>query len=258
MAIFHDMIEKTMEVFMDDFSVFGDSFSTFLSHLEKRLKRCDDTNLALNWEKSHFMVKEGIVLGHKISKSRIEVDRAKVEVITKFPHPTTMKGVKGKQEKDKIETKLDKNGKHEIFCQHCTCKSCGKGAHIGYNCPPRVPIISNPEPCNQIMNNGLPQTLPSFDSTCYSNKENPVPYVSKHNFVDKSSNIFNPPPQPPIYYCELCESNAQYGHYCTPQAPFINPEPGDSQDFNFPQNIHDFQQQYLCCDQCGGPHETFQ
>ncbi|GJV39174.1 reverse transcriptase domain-containing protein [Tanacetum coccineum] len=91
MAIFHDMIEKTMEVFMDDFSVFGDSFSTCLSHLDKMLKRCEDTNLVLNWEKSHFMVKEGIVLGHKISKSRIEVDRAKVDVIAKLPHPTTMK-----------------------------------------------------------------------------------------------------------------------------------------------------------------------
>ncbi|GJX68622.1 reverse transcriptase domain-containing protein [Tanacetum coccineum] len=91
MAIFHDMIEKTMEVFMDDFSVFGDSFSTCLSHLEKMLKRCEDTNLSLNWEKSHFMVKEGIVLGHKISKSEIEVDRAKVEVIAKLPHPTTVK-----------------------------------------------------------------------------------------------------------------------------------------------------------------------
>ncbi|GJX73633.1 reverse transcriptase domain-containing protein [Tanacetum coccineum] len=91
MAIFHDMIEKTMEVFMDDFLVFGDSFSTCLSHLEKMLKRCEDTNLALNWEKSHFMVKEGIVLGHKISKSGIEVDRAKVEVIAKLPHPTTVK-----------------------------------------------------------------------------------------------------------------------------------------------------------------------
>nr|GEV41065.1 reverse transcriptase [Tanacetum cinerariifolium] len=91
MAIFHDMIEKTMEVFMDDFSVFGDSFSTCLSHLEKMLKWCEDTNFALNWEKSHFMVKEGIVLGHKISKSGIEVDRAKVEVIAKLPHPTKRK-----------------------------------------------------------------------------------------------------------------------------------------------------------------------
>ncbi|GJU23975.1 reverse transcriptase domain-containing protein [Tanacetum coccineum] len=74
--------------------VFGDSFSTCLSHLEKMLKRCEDTNLVLNWEKSHFMVKEGIVLGHKISKSGIEVDRAKVDVIAKLPHPTTVKGVR--------------------------------------------------------------------------------------------------------------------------------------------------------------------
>nr|GEY17025.1 hypothetical protein [Tanacetum cinerariifolium] len=86
-----------------------------------------------------------------------------------------------------------------IYCQQCICKYCGKGDHIGHNCPPKVLIISNPEP-----------------------------------------------------------SNAQYGHYCTPQAPFNNPEPGYSQDLNFPQNIHNFQQQYLCCDQCGGPHETFQ
>ncbi|GJY86148.1 reverse transcriptase domain-containing protein [Tanacetum coccineum] len=92
MAIFHDMIEETMEVFMDDFSVFGDSFSSCLSHLDKMLKRCEDTNLVLNWEKCHFMVKEGIVLGHKISKSGIEVDKAKVDVIAKLPHPTSVKG----------------------------------------------------------------------------------------------------------------------------------------------------------------------
>nr|GEW55543.1 reverse transcriptase domain-containing protein [Tanacetum cinerariifolium] len=91
MAIFYDMIEKTMEVFMDDFSVFGNSFQNCLSYLEKMLKRCKDTNLCLNWEKSHFMVKEGIVLGHKISKERIEVDKAKVDVITKLPYPTTVK-----------------------------------------------------------------------------------------------------------------------------------------------------------------------
>nr|GEW83301.1 reverse transcriptase domain-containing protein [Tanacetum cinerariifolium] len=59
MAIFYDMIKKTMEVFMDDFSVFGNSFQSYLSHLERMLKRCEDTNLCLNWEKSHFMVKEG-------------------------------------------------------------------------------------------------------------------------------------------------------------------------------------------------------
>nr|GEW66152.1 reverse transcriptase domain-containing protein [Tanacetum cinerariifolium] len=91
MAIFHDMIEKTMEVFMGDFSVFGNSFQTCLSHLEKMLKRGEDTNLCLNWENSHFMIKEGIVLGHKIFKEGIEVDKAKVDVISKLPHPTTVK-----------------------------------------------------------------------------------------------------------------------------------------------------------------------
>nr|GEU91711.1 DNA-directed DNA polymerase [Tanacetum cinerariifolium] len=60
---------------------------------QKMLKRCEDTNLCLNWEKSHFMVKEGIVLGHKISKNGIEVDKAKVDVIAKLPQPTTIKGV---------------------------------------------------------------------------------------------------------------------------------------------------------------------
>nr|GFA22482.1 hypothetical protein [Tanacetum cinerariifolium] len=93
------------------------------------------------------------------------------------------------------------------------------------------------------MNNEPLQTLPSFDSTYYSDKEILVPCVSKPNFVDESSNIFIPPPQPPIYSCKFCWSNAQYGHYCTPQAPFINPEPGYPQDFNFPQDIHNFQQQ---------------
>ncbi|GJW43844.1 reverse transcriptase domain-containing protein, partial [Tanacetum coccineum] len=75
-------IEETIEVFMDDFLVFGDSFSSCLSYLDKMLKRYEDTNVVLNWEKCHFMVKEGIVLGHKISKSEIEVDRAKVDMLS--------------------------------------------------------------------------------------------------------------------------------------------------------------------------------
>nr|GEV61615.1 reverse transcriptase domain-containing protein [Tanacetum cinerariifolium] len=91
MAIFHDMIKKTMKVFMDDFSVFRNSFQSCLSHLERMLKRYEDINICLNWEKIHFMVKEGIVLGHKISKQGIEVDKAKVDVISKLPHPTTVK-----------------------------------------------------------------------------------------------------------------------------------------------------------------------
>nr|GEV80710.1 hypothetical protein [Tanacetum cinerariifolium] len=60
---------------------------------EKMLKWCEDTNLCLNWEKTHFMVKEGIVLDHKISKNGIKVDKAKVAVIAKLPHPTTVKGI---------------------------------------------------------------------------------------------------------------------------------------------------------------------
>nr|GFB82285.1 reverse transcriptase domain-containing protein [Tanacetum cinerariifolium] len=87
-AIFHDIIEETMEVFMDDFPVFGDSFSSCLSYLDKMLKRCEDM------EKCHFMVKEGIVIGHKISKSRIEVDREKVVVIAKLSPPTSVKGIR--------------------------------------------------------------------------------------------------------------------------------------------------------------------
>jgi hypothetical protein len=94
MAIFSDIIGKTMEVFMDDFTVYGSSFDSCLSHLESMLIRCENTNLVLNWEKCHFMVNEGIVLGHKISKSGIEVDRAKVDVIAKLPHPTTVKGIR--------------------------------------------------------------------------------------------------------------------------------------------------------------------
>nr|GEZ53359.1 reverse transcriptase domain-containing protein [Tanacetum cinerariifolium] len=94
MEIFHDMIKQTMEVFMDDFSVFENSFSTCLTNLEKMLKWCEDTKLTLNWEKIHFMVKEGIVLGHKISKKGIEVDKAKIKVISKLPHPTIVKGIR--------------------------------------------------------------------------------------------------------------------------------------------------------------------
>ncbi|XP_076939872.1 uncharacterized protein LOC143608828 [Bidens hawaiensis] len=73
-AIFHDMIEDSMEVFTDDFSVFESFFDHCLCNLKKMMSRCIDTNLLLNWEKCHFMVHEGIVLGHRISSAWIEVD----------------------------------------------------------------------------------------------------------------------------------------------------------------------------------------
>jgi hypothetical protein len=93
-AIFSDLIEKCIEVFMDDFSVFGPSFDGCLRNLDTVLKRCVETNLVLNWEKCHFMVTEGIVLGHKISSKGIEVDKAKVEVIEKLPPPVNVKGIR--------------------------------------------------------------------------------------------------------------------------------------------------------------------
>ncbi|GJZ49622.1 reverse transcriptase domain-containing protein [Tanacetum coccineum] len=142
MAIFHDMIEETMEVFMDDFLVFGDSFSSCLSHLDKMLKRCEDTNLVLNWEKCHFMVKEGIVLGHKISKSGIEVDKAKVDVIAKLPHPTTEK----QEEKNIAEKATDHRTHAPEFLD--SFKLTYKKSTIPFNNTPHSPDFSDfpPQP----------------------------------------------------------------------------------------------------------------
>jgi hypothetical protein len=90
-SIFHGFCEEIMEVFMDDFSIYETSFDNYLHNLDKVLQRCEENNLVLNWEKCHFMVNEGIVLGHKISKRGIEVDRAKVEAIEKMPCPRDVK-----------------------------------------------------------------------------------------------------------------------------------------------------------------------
>ncbi|CAH9102258.1 unnamed protein product [Cuscuta epithymum] len=93
-AIFEKFIGDFMEVFMDDFSIFGESFDECLHNLEKVLIRCEETHLALSWEKCHFMVKEGIVLGHKVSSKGIEVDKAKIEAIEKLPPPKNVKAVR--------------------------------------------------------------------------------------------------------------------------------------------------------------------
>ena len=94
MAIFSDMVEKTIEIFMDDFLVMGNSFDNCLKNLRAVLARCEETNLVLNWEKCHFMVQEGIVLGHRISARGIEVDKAKIEAIEKLPPPSSVKGIR--------------------------------------------------------------------------------------------------------------------------------------------------------------------
>nr|GEZ73097.1 hypothetical protein [Tanacetum cinerariifolium] len=75
-----------------------------------------------------------------------------------------------------------------IFCPRCTCESCGNGAHYGYNCRPKVSIISNPEPCHNPNVDEFPQTLPSFHPTCYSGDENSFAYDSTPNFVNDSPN----------------------------------------------------------------------
>ena len=83
-----------MEVFIDDFSIFGDSFDACLHNLKRVLEHCEKTNLVLNWEKCHFIVQDGIVLRHKISCKGIEVDKVKIETIEKLPPPTSVKAVR--------------------------------------------------------------------------------------------------------------------------------------------------------------------
>ncbi|GKD40480.1 hypothetical protein Tco_1260687 [Tanacetum coccineum] len=151
----------------------------------------------------------------------------------------------------------------EFFCQQCICKFCGKGAHYGYNCPPKVLIISNPEQCNQTIAE-LPQTLPIIHPTCNYENENSFIYDSKPNSSNDFPSVLTHPQQLQFetYLCELCGNNAHYGYDCPPQFLFIyEQELCYNQNFNdnyFPQNSQRYSQQYLCCANCGGPHETFQ
>ena len=93
-AIFSDMVKKSIEVFMDDFSMIESTFDDCLHNMTLVLKRCMEINLVLNWEKCHFMVRAGIVLVHRVSERGIEVDRAKIEIIEKLPPPTSVKGAR--------------------------------------------------------------------------------------------------------------------------------------------------------------------
>nr|GEW05073.1 hypothetical protein [Tanacetum cinerariifolium] len=94
MSIFSNMVGESVEIFMDDFSIFGQSFESCLGQLESVVKRCTETNLVCSWEKSHFMVREGIVLGHAVFEKGFEVDRAKVQIISTLPSPTNIKAVR--------------------------------------------------------------------------------------------------------------------------------------------------------------------
>ena len=93
-SIFCDMVEHCLEVFMDDLTVFGNSFDDCLDNLEKVLKRCVEKELVLNWKKCHYMVTSGIVLGYVVSVKGIEVDKPKIEVISKLPTPKTVRDVR--------------------------------------------------------------------------------------------------------------------------------------------------------------------
>ena len=93
-SIFLDKIKRFLEVFMDDFSVFGYNFEKCLHQLELVPIRCKKKNLVLNWEKCNFMVKQGIVLGHVISEKGIEVDNAKVDLISNLSPPRTVKQIR--------------------------------------------------------------------------------------------------------------------------------------------------------------------
>nr|GEV96341.1 hypothetical protein [Tanacetum cinerariifolium] len=105
----------------------------------------------------------------------------------------------------------------DSFCHQCTCELCGNGAHYGYNCLPKVLIVPNLEPFNNQTIDELPQTVPSFDPTYYSEDGNSFTYDSKSNLVHNSPNVFDPPSQPPLYSCEFYGNDVRYGHYCTPQ-----------------------------------------
>ncbi|RDX86789.1 Retrovirus-related Pol polyprotein from transposon 17.6, partial [Mucuna pruriens] len=89
-SIFSEMLQDCMEVIMDNFIVYADSFDACLSHLSKVLARCTDTNLVLNFEKCHFMMIEGTVLGHLVSNKGIEVDKSKVDIINSLPNPASV------------------------------------------------------------------------------------------------------------------------------------------------------------------------
>ncbi|RDY10469.1 Retrovirus-related Pol polyprotein from transposon 17.6, partial [Mucuna pruriens] len=94
LSIFSDLLEDCMEVFMDDFTVYADTFDACLGNLAQVLKRCIETDLVLNFEKCHFMVTEGIVLGHLVSSRGIEVDKAKIDIITSLPNPASVREVR--------------------------------------------------------------------------------------------------------------------------------------------------------------------
>nr|GEX76302.1 hypothetical protein [Tanacetum cinerariifolium] len=138
----------------------------------------------------------------------------------------------------------------DIFCHQCTCELCGKGAHYGYNCPPKFLIVPDPEPCHNQNVDELPQTVPSFDTTCYSEDGNSFTYDPTSNLFHETPNVFNPPLQPPIYSYEFCRNDAYYGHDCLLQVPFTyDPELVSQEAYKCqPMNEDYYHEQNSCYD----------
>nr|GEV19963.1 hypothetical protein [Tanacetum cinerariifolium] len=105
----------------------------------------------------------------------------------------------------------------DIFFHQCTYELSVRGAHYGYNCPSKVPVVPNSEPFNNQTIDELPQTLPSFNPTCYCEDGNSFTYDSTSNIVHYSPNVFSPPLQPPTYSYEFCRNDAYYGYDCSLQ-----------------------------------------
>nr|GEX62599.1 zinc finger, CCHC-type [Tanacetum cinerariifolium] len=114
-----------------------------------------------------------------------------------------------------------------IFYHQCTCQLCGNGAHYGYNCPPKVPIIPDLEPFNNHTIKELPPTVQSFDP--------------KSDLVYNSPNFFSPSLQPLGYSYEFCGNNAYYGQDGSLQSPVIHQPP---QEMSI-QEMEDLKKQYL-------------
>ncbi|RDX81083.1 Retrovirus-related Pol polyprotein from transposon 17.6, partial [Mucuna pruriens] len=119
LSIFSDLLEDCMEVFMDDFTVYADTFDACLGNLARVLKRCIETDLVLNFEKCHFMVVEGIVLGHLVSSRGIEVDKAKIDIITSLPNPASVRFIKNFNKTALPLSKLVQKDVEFVFNKEC-------------------------------------------------------------------------------------------------------------------------------------------
>ncbi|GJX42456.1 hypothetical protein Tco_0257446 [Tanacetum coccineum] len=121
-----------------------------------------------------------------------------------------------------------------LLCRRCSCEWCGNNLRNG------------------------------FCSFCASKAGNSFVYDPNPNSFNDPPNVFNHPPQPQYetYSCELCGNDSHHGYDCSPRFPLVyEQEPSYNQNFSdnyYPQNSPSFSQQYLCCENCGGPHESFQ